>query len=71
VKREDSTGTVDGEGSFLVYTAVEIRKLGDQTGLGTLVVLSENHENQTFWCQCYRENFLPGEYGYSNETQSN
>ncbi len=57
-------------------TDAEGRKLGEQTGLDTLVVLALNHQDLA--CSAYAEragaNALspaPGEYGRKAETQRN
>jgi hypothetical protein len=57
-------------------TDAEARKLGEQTGLDTLVVLALNDAHWV-WClywHCAEANALsepPGEYGRKAETQRN
>jgi len=63
--------------AFWVSTDAEVRKLGEQTGLDTLVVHAVNDECSSLVC-CKRIgspanalNTPPGEYGRKTETQRN
>ena len=45
VKSVDIGKNTSGEGDFLVISDAKLRKLGEQTGLDTLVVLAVNDEH--------------------------
>ncbi len=76
VKCVDICRNTRGESGALTTTDAEERKLGEQTGLDTLVVLALN--DQDLGCRPFGRrpgaNALspaPGEYGRKTETQRN
>ncbi len=61
--------------AYWTITDAEVRKLGEQTGLDTLVVLAVNDDHWVWGveplCRSYAISDPPGEYVRKNETQRN